>query len=76
MAKAKPRYAIFDTDSNQYLMRVEMLTVDGKVTYTLWTKNPAEAQRFPGIKSAFALMMRIGTRTNLIIRNGRGMRVG
>ena len=76
MAKAKLRYAIYDTDSSQYLMRVEMLTADGKVTFTLWTKNPAEAQRFPGIKSAMGMMARIGTGMNLIVRNGRGMRVG
>lgn len=69
-----PRYAIYDTFHRVYLLRVELPTGEAGLTYTLWTRNAAEALRFPGAKSARRMLGQLGARDAVII-NGRGVRL-
>ena len=70
----KPRYAVYDTETGKYL-RVAML-LGPHLRVTKWTRHPKEAQRFPGIKSAQAMVDALGNDSNIVILNGRGVIVG
>lgn len=70
----KPRYAIYDPSTREYLQRVELPTGAPDVLHTEWTRKAAEALRLPGTKSARALAGRVGNSDNHIL-NARGERI-
>lgn len=72
----KPRYAVYDTETNEYLQEVLLPFGSTRVRVTRWTRHPKEAQRFPGIKSAQAMVDALGNDSNIVILNGKGVIVG
>ena len=72
----KLRYAIYDTWHKAWLRRMDV-PVDGiGAAVTTWTRRPEEAQRFPGIKSADAMLGKLGRFSEFVIVNGKGDIVG
>ena len=72
----KLRYTIYDTAAKKYLERAEQPLGNERQLATQWTRHPERAQRFPGIKSADAMLEKLGRYSEFIIINGRGEIVG
>ena len=72
----KLRYTIYDTWQKKYLERAEQPPWNERQLATQWTRHPERAQRFPGIKSADAMLEKLGRYSEFIIINGRGEIVG
>ena len=72
----KLRYMIFDTVGKRYLRQVTVLDDDTRLpvancVVTTWTRRPEMALKLPGIKSARAMVRRLGV-DRLAIVNGKG----
>lgn len=65
-----PRYRIFDLAMRRYVRRVEVIDEDPPVSIVTYTSDPAQAQRFPGVKSARRLARR--HEIDHIITNAKG----
>ena len=75
----KKRYAIYDTWRREYLKELLLMRTDDggyAVVGMEGTKDPAEALRFPGTKSAEQTRERLGAWSELVILNARGEIVG
>lgn len=70
-----PRYAVYDTETNEYLQEVLLPLGSTRVRVTRWTRHLKKAQRFPGIKSAQAMVDALGN-DNIVILNREGVIVG
>ena len=68
----RPRYTIYDTFHRCWLLRVELPTGEADCVFTLWTKRQAEAQRFPGMKSARRKVRQLDRGVDCVIHNERG----
>ena len=76
----KLRYMIFDTVGKRYLRQVTVLDDDTRLpvancVVTTWTRWPEMALKLPGIKSARAMVRRLGV-DRLAIVNGKKDIVG
>lgn len=72
----KLRYAIYDTWRHRYLEQVAQPLGSAEQLHTQWTKRAEKAQRFPGIKSADAMLEKLGRFSEFVIVNGKGEIVG
>lgn len=75
----KARYSIYDTFREEYLQELLMMRTDDggyAVVGMKGTRDPAEAMRFPGVKSAESVRMRLGAWSELVILNAKGVIVG
>ena len=75
----KPRYSIYDTFRREYLQELLLMRTDDggfAVVGMKGTRDPAEALRFPGIKSAEGVRVRLGAWSELVILNAKGVIVG
>ena len=68
----KMRYAIYDTWQRKYLEQATQVIGSSKQLHTKWTLRRSEAQMFPGIKSADAMLEKLGRDSTLVIINGQG----
>ena len=67
-----PRYTVYDTEKREYLQRVETPDGDQARIVTYWTRDPAEAARFPGVKSAAAVVRMLGSYSQFAVKNAKG----
>ena len=72
----KLRYTVYDTARHVWLREAIMPTGDRSAMVTTWTQRPERAQRFPGIKSADAMLEKLGRFSEFVIVNGKGEIVG
>lgn len=71
------KYTVYDTERRRYLQRVTAPTGDRNTAIvTEWTRDPAEAARFPGVKSAESVVRLLGSYSNIVIKNARGEIIG
>jgi hypothetical protein len=56
----KLRYGIYDTARHVWLRQAILPTGDGSAMVTEWTQRPEKALRFPGVKSAEAMLEKLG----------------
>ena len=72
----QPRYTVFDTERRVYLERISAPTGDSRAVVTDWTKRPDKAARFPGVKSAAAVVRMLGSYNQFVIKNAKGEVIG
>lgn len=75
----KPRYAVYDTYRREYLAELLLMRTDDggmAVVGMRGTREPAEAMRLPGVKSARQTIRRMGGGAEYVIINGKGDIVG
>lgn len=72
----KLRYGVYDTEQRVWLARAELPAGDDGAMVTEWTKRAEKALRFPGIKSADAMLEKLGRFSEFVIVNGKGEIVG
>ncbi len=72
----KLRYAIYDTWQHKYLETAIQVTGSSDQLHTKWTARREKAQLFPGIKSADAMLEKLGRVSELVIMNLQGGIVG
>ena len=70
------RYTVYDTGRREYLERVERPTGDDRAVVTVWTKKVERAAKFPGVKSAAAIVRLLGNYSQFVIKNREGVIVG
>lgn len=68
----KLRYAIYDTWHKAWLRQATPSDDGRHILATAWTFHPDEALRFPGIKSADAMLEKLGRFSELVIVNRKG----
>ena len=68
----KLRYGIYDTARHMWLQQAILPTGDGSAMVTEWTQRPEKALRFPGVKSAEAMLEKLGRFSEFVIINGKG----
>lgn len=69
----KPRYSLYDTDTRRYLMLAVQPDGAQDPIYTQWTGDREKALRFPGVKSARRMALKLESRRGeIIIKNARG----
>ena len=69
---ANPRYTVYDTTRREYLVRVERPIDDANQIVTEWTRDAGAAARFPGVKSAAAVVRLLGCYNNFVVKNQKG----
>ena len=67
-----PRYTIYDRHSGRWLSEIQLVPEHDSAIYTNWTRNPEEALRFPGTKTA-RQVLRVLNGKEFELRNGRGV---
>ncbi len=68
----KLRYGVYDTSRKVWLYQMEM-PVDGiGAAVTTWTREADKAMRFPGIKSAMAMVRKLGSYSQFVVKNEKG----
>ena len=70
------RYTVYDTSRREYLRCVELSTGDERGMVTHWTKLPEAAMRFPGVKTAAKMVVRLGSYSEFVVKNEKGEIVG
>ena len=70
------RYTVYDTWQHKYLRQATQPLGTADQLHTEWTRHPERAQRFPGIKSADAMLEKLGRFSEFVIINGKGEIVG
>ncbi len=68
----KLRYTVYDTARHVWLREAIMPTGVGSAMVTTWTQRPERAQRFPGIKSAMAMVRKLGSYSQFVVKNEKG----
>ena len=68
----QPRYTVYDTEKREYLQRITAPTGDHAAVVTEWTKDPEKAARFPGVKSASAVVRMLGCYSQFVVKNAKG----
>jgi len=69
---ARPRYTVYDTMRREYLKCAEQpLGTVGQLV-TRWTRDAGEAMRFQGIKTAEAMVAKLGRYSEFVVKNERG----
>lgn len=66
------RYTVYDTEARKYLKSAEQPLGSGSEIVTDWTRREENAMRFPGVKSAFAMVLKLGGTAQLVVKNERG----
>ena len=66
------KYTVYDTEKREYLRRVETPDGDRARIVTYWARDPAEAARFPGRKSAEAVVRMLGSYSQFVVKNAKG----
>lgn len=70
------RYTVYDTSRRMYLRRIERPTGSPDAIVTDWTRDVAEAAKFPGVKTAAAVVRMLGCYSDFVIKNARGEIIG
>ena len=70
------RYTVYDTEAHKYLERATQVMGTDEHLHTEWTRRADRAQRFPGRKSAEAMVRKLGGYSQIVIKNSRGEIVG
>lgn len=73
---SKLRYTVYDAERREYLRRAERPDDRDDALVTDWTRHPARALRFPGVKSAARMVAKLGRYGQFVILNQRGEVVG
>ena len=66
------RYTVYNTAMRRYLARATMPLGDQSEMVTEWTKHQERAQKFPGKKSAEAMVRKLGSYSEFVVKNARG----
>ena len=66
------RYTVYDTARREYLARMESPTEDRDAIVTTWTRDADKAARFPGVKSAAAVVRALGSYSQFVVKNAKG----
>lgn len=66
------RYTVYDTARREYLKRAEQPLGSDSELVTDWTRRAENAMRFPGIKSAEAMVAKLGRYSEFVVKNERG----
>ena len=68
----KMKYTVYNTEIRKYLKRaIQPLGCESELV-TEWTRRVENAQGFPGKKSAEAMVRRLGSYSELVVKNGKG----
>ena len=70
------RYTVYDTMRREYLERITAPTGDNRAVVTEWTKDPERAAKFPGVKSAAAVVRVLGSYSQFVVKNAKGEVIG
>lgn len=70
------RYTVYDTSRRMYLRRIERPTGSPDAIVTDWTRDPTEAARFPGVRTAMAVVRMLGSYSEFVVKNARGEIIG
>lgn len=68
----KLRYTVCDTARKVYLARMTLPLGDEGASVTEWTKRPEKAQTYRGKKSAEAMVRKLGSYSEFVVKNGKG----
>lgn len=66
------KYTVYDTQKREYLERVETPDQDKDHLVTYWTRDQRKAARFPGRKSAEAVVRMLGSYSEFVVKNAKG----
>lgn len=66
------RYTVYDTEKREYLVQITAPTGSTDAVVTEWTKHPEKAARFPGVKSASAVVRMLGSYSQFVVKNAKG----
>lgn len=72
----KTRYTVYNTEIRRYLRRATLPLGSESEVVTEWTRRAEDAQSFPGKKSAEAMVRRLGSFSELVVKNAKGEIVG
>lgn len=70
------RYTVYDTHRRQWLRRIERPTGENHRIVTDWTRDAAEAARFPGARTAAAVVRMLGGYPEFVVKNAKGEIIG
>lgn len=68
----KLRYGVYDTEQRVWLAKATLPVGDDGAMVTEWTKRDEKALRFPGIKSAMAMVRKLGSYSQFVVKNEKG----
>ena len=68
----KMKYTVYNTEIHRYLERATQPLGCESELVTVWTRRVELAQGFPGKKSAEAMVRRLGSFSELVVKNGQG----
>ena len=66
------KYTVYDTGRRKYLASATDPLGSGKELVTEWTRKAERAQKFPGKKSAEAMVRKLGSFSEFVVKNSRG----
>ena len=66
------RYTVYDTNARRYLKYAEQPMGTDSELVTDWTRRAENAMRFPGVKSAAAMVAKLGRYNNFVVKNEKG----
>ena len=72
----KMKYTVYNTEMHRYLKSAAQPLGCESELVTEWTSRAERAQGFPGKKSAEAMVRRLGSFSELVVKNGKGEIVG
>lgn len=73
----QPRYTVYDTRRREYLLRITAPTGNRETAVvTEWTKDPEQAARFQGAKTAAAVVRMLGNYSQFVVKNAKGEVIG
>lgn len=68
----QPRYTVYDTERREYLEQITNPTGEAGAIVTEWTKKTDRAAKFPGVKSASAVVRLLGSYSQFVVKNAKG----
>lgn len=68
----KAKYTVYNTEIHRYLKQATQPLGCESELVTEWTRRVELAQGFPGKKSAEAMVRRLGSFSEFVVKNARG----